>query len=490
MQPENILVAKGGKVLKLADFGSVRGVHSKPPYTEYISTRWYRPPECLLTEGYYGPKMDVWAAGCVIYEIISLKALFPGKNEADQIYKIHKVLGSPSLKEWLKLKKHGSRHTTKLDMKQFKGSGFVQNIPNATDDCISLLRKMLSYGAEDRITAADALSHRFFNDVVLPTARPAVTASSEVTNSSKKSNRSRVACNAHPHATDGESPLRKQHKNGPSPHKTQFLPNKDEQPKTHNSPAKLSPLGQARVEIRPELKKMPSQYVPPKKIAVSMPTTEKDSPGKSWKTPNSKLKAKRRNGPMFSTGKDDSPSKNWTTAIKPKVELPKIRGGKSLLNKSDVHARSFGVPLSQRSGAKYKYQQSNKSEAVRIKSTLSITGFPVAIDKGPREAQQIAQYPSIVDAHGYSSSFMRRRQRNKKVHASVVSSGYGSSSYAPAPTRKAKLQPHAGESSNASVSSKVSITTNQSRHHAPVSTRTRRAKIKNLVVSKFDQLKI
>ena len=29
-------------VLKLADFGSCRGVYSKQPYTEYISTRWYR----------------------------------------------------------------------------------------------------------------------------------------------------------------------------------------------------------------------------------------------------------------------------------------------------------------------------------------------------------------------------------------------------------------------------------------------------------------
>lgn len=29
-----------GDVLKLADFGSCRSIYSKPPYTEYISTRW------------------------------------------------------------------------------------------------------------------------------------------------------------------------------------------------------------------------------------------------------------------------------------------------------------------------------------------------------------------------------------------------------------------------------------------------------------------
>jgi renal tumor antigen len=39
IKPENILVLDD--VLKVADFGSCRGIYSKQPYTEYISTRWY-----------------------------------------------------------------------------------------------------------------------------------------------------------------------------------------------------------------------------------------------------------------------------------------------------------------------------------------------------------------------------------------------------------------------------------------------------------------
>ena len=42
IKPENVLVC--GDALKLADFGSCRGIYSKQPYTEYISTRWYRAP--------------------------------------------------------------------------------------------------------------------------------------------------------------------------------------------------------------------------------------------------------------------------------------------------------------------------------------------------------------------------------------------------------------------------------------------------------------
>lgn len=44
--------------LVLADLGSCKGIYSKPPFTEYISTRWYRAPECLLTNGYYNYKVN------------------------------------------------------------------------------------------------------------------------------------------------------------------------------------------------------------------------------------------------------------------------------------------------------------------------------------------------------------------------------------------------------------------------------------------------
>lgn len=83
IKPENILITDDE--LKLADFGSCRGIYSKQPYTEYISTRWYRAPECLLTDGFYNYKMDMWGVGCVFFEVLSLYPLFPGTNELDQV---------------------------------------------------------------------------------------------------------------------------------------------------------------------------------------------------------------------------------------------------------------------------------------------------------------------------------------------------------------------------------------------------------------------
>ena len=93
IKPENILLLKNK--VKLADLGSCKGMYSKPPFTEYISTRWYRSPECLLTDGYYNYKMDIWGLGCVFYEMLTLEPLFPGDDEIDQVNKINYILGSP-----------------------------------------------------------------------------------------------------------------------------------------------------------------------------------------------------------------------------------------------------------------------------------------------------------------------------------------------------------------------------------------------------------
>nr|XP_046222294.1 MAPK/MAK/MRK overlapping kinase-like isoform X4 [Oncorhynchus gorbuscha] len=166
VKPENILIKHD--VLKLGDFGSCRSLHSKPPYTEYISTRWYRAPECLLTDGYYSHKMDMWSVGCVFYEIISLSPLFPGTNELDQVTKIHDVLGTPDSSL---LQKFRQSRAIRFDFPPRKGSGISRLIPNCSAPSLSLLYQMLAYDPEERIGSRAALQHAYFRELRLAERR-------------------------------------------------------------------------------------------------------------------------------------------------------------------------------------------------------------------------------------------------------------------------------------------------------------------------------
>lgn len=161
IKPENILVDKSGRRLKLADFGSCRGINGNPPFTEYISTRWYRPPECLLTCGMYGPEMDVWGAGCILFELTTLYPLFPGTDEPDQISKIHRVLGTPNKNVVAKLKNHASTHAN-FQFPRQDGIGLKKLIPEATTNSLDLLIQALAYDKSDRITSKRALKHSYF----------------------------------------------------------------------------------------------------------------------------------------------------------------------------------------------------------------------------------------------------------------------------------------------------------------------------------------
>ncbi|XP_064316866.1 MAPK/MAK/MRK overlapping kinase isoform X2 [Phalacrocorax carbo] len=160
VKPENILIKQN--TLKLGDFGSCRSIYSKQPHTEYISTRWYRAPECLLTNGYYSYKIDMWSAGCVFYEITSFQPLFPGSNELDQISKIHDVIGTPANETLSKFKQS---RIASFDFPFKKGKGIPPLVHNLSPKGFSLLYAMIKYDPDERIAAHQALQHPYFQEL-------------------------------------------------------------------------------------------------------------------------------------------------------------------------------------------------------------------------------------------------------------------------------------------------------------------------------------
>ena len=163
IKPENILLLKNK--VKLADLGSCKGMYSKPPFTEYISTRWYRAPECLLTDGYYNYKMDIWGVGCVFYELLTLEPIFPGDDEIDQVNKINYILGSPPPELFEKFVKN-SAHRNEFNFEYQKGIGINRYLTHVSPNIVDLINKMLIYDPDLRPTARDCLNHECFKEFI------------------------------------------------------------------------------------------------------------------------------------------------------------------------------------------------------------------------------------------------------------------------------------------------------------------------------------
>lgn len=174
LKPENLLITKD--TVKIADFGLAREINSDPPYTEYVSTRWYRAPEVLLQSHLYGSKVDMWAMGAIMAEMFTLRPLFPGISEADEVFKICGVIGSPTWESWAE-GLHRAR-AINYQFPQFPGVNLSRMIPSASGDAIDLIRSLCSWDPSQRPGAAEALQHPFFQSCyyIPPALRSRLTA--------------------------------------------------------------------------------------------------------------------------------------------------------------------------------------------------------------------------------------------------------------------------------------------------------------------------
>lgn len=84
LKPENFVINSQTLEVKIIDLGTIKDIRStSPPYSTYISTRWYRAPECVLRSDSYGPPSDIFAIGCLVAELFNGVPLFPGSSESD-----------------------------------------------------------------------------------------------------------------------------------------------------------------------------------------------------------------------------------------------------------------------------------------------------------------------------------------------------------------------------------------------------------------------
>lgn len=163
----NLLIDNRGN-LKITDFGLAKKLvgTTTNSNTNRVITLWYRPPELLLGCTDYKYEVDCWGCGCLLVELFTGCALFPGANEIDQFNKIIQVMGTPSLDQWPKmvdmpwwfmLVPQLTQNYENVFLDKFSSDG----VPH---DALELASKLLRYDQDTRFTAHEALSHPYFSN--------------------------------------------------------------------------------------------------------------------------------------------------------------------------------------------------------------------------------------------------------------------------------------------------------------------------------------
>jgi len=154
INPDNILVGADG-ALKICGFGCATPARRVgKTFLEKLqgTTMQYRPSEQLICSQWYGPEGDIYALGCVMFELLTGEPLFTATTEDDMI------------EQTLEL----SDELLTMGVEAF--DDVIDHLSLAGRE---VLAGLLSYDSWERPTAADALKHRWFTEEDVETKPPA-----------------------------------------------------------------------------------------------------------------------------------------------------------------------------------------------------------------------------------------------------------------------------------------------------------------------------
>ncbi|TRZ15410.1 hypothetical protein HGM15179_011657 [Zosterops borbonicus] len=166
LKVSNLLMTDKGCV-KIADFGLARTYGMPPkPMTPKVVTLWYRAPELLLGMTTQTTSIDMWAAGCILAELLAHKPLLPGTSEIHQIDLIVQLLGTPNENIWPGFSKLPL--ATQYTLRKQPYNNLKHRFPWLSEAGLRLLNFLFMYDPKKRATAKDCLESSYFKEKPLP----------------------------------------------------------------------------------------------------------------------------------------------------------------------------------------------------------------------------------------------------------------------------------------------------------------------------------
>jgi len=131
-------------------------------YTHEVVTLWYRAPEVLLGSPKYSCPIDIWSIGTIYAEMVNRRPLFQGDSEIDQLFRIFRVLRTPTEDLWPGVTQLPDFKAT---FPNWQTLGLKSSMKKIEPAGLDLLEKMLIYDPAERISAKKALLHPYFDDL-------------------------------------------------------------------------------------------------------------------------------------------------------------------------------------------------------------------------------------------------------------------------------------------------------------------------------------
>ncbi|KAI4125246.1 MAG: hypothetical protein LQ338_004370 [Usnochroma carphineum] len=164
IKPSNILLASPSGPAYIADFGIawMEGDEASEPANHKITdvgTTAYRPPELLFGHKAYGCALDLWAAGCVVAEVVAGRphhTLFdsgPVGSDFALIRSIFETLGTPTDESWPEARDFDD--WGKMAFYEYPAKSWEEVLPRASEEARDLVRRLVTYQSDYRMSAAE-----------------------------------------------------------------------------------------------------------------------------------------------------------------------------------------------------------------------------------------------------------------------------------------------------------------------------------------------
>ncbi|XP_024909243.1 mitogen-activated protein kinase 4 [Cynoglossus semilaevis] len=173
LKPANIFINTDQLLLKVGDFGMARIVDPHYSHKGYLSeglvTKWYCSPRLLLSPNNYTKAIDMWAAGCILAEMLTGRMLFAGAHELEQMQLILDsvpVLREEDREDLLQVMPSYVNREWRIN------KPFYELLPEVDAQAVDFLERILTFNPMDRLTAEAALSHPFLQQYSCPEDEP------------------------------------------------------------------------------------------------------------------------------------------------------------------------------------------------------------------------------------------------------------------------------------------------------------------------------